>query len=54
MDRMADRLVAGGPVEEGPRTPVLHQKHLDGATSCHQNELGQARHGRALLELFGP
>jgi len=54
MERMADRLVAGGLVEEGPRMPVLHQKHLDGATSCHQNELGQARHGRALLEFFGP
>lgn len=53
MQKMVDRLVADGLVLAGPRMPLLRQEHLNSPTSCHQNEVGQKRHGRVLLAFFG-
>lgn len=54
MEKIVNRLLDQGLVEQGPPMPRLLQKHLNGPASCHQNDLGRARHGQVLLAFFGP
>lgn len=47
-----DRLVSDGLVRRGPAMPTLERTELQG-DGCHQNDLGQRKHGQVLLNYFG-
>jgi hypothetical protein len=46
------QLVDAGLVQRGPSMPTLQRNELQG-DGCHQNDLGQRKHGQVLLDYFG-